>query len=130
MLHPHENQSKLLEYQGWVEILMITLVYSKRVSVRNNLLHSVFISISWFTGCMSEHPYLIGNGYCDDETNNEGCSYDGGDCCGLNVNTQYCSECLCFEQQGKVQLPFFVSPIKDFIIYYKTILFILILLSR
>jgi hypothetical protein len=39
--HPHENQSKLLGYQGWVEILMITLVYSKRVSVRNNLLHSV-----------------------------------------------------------------------------------------
>ena len=38
---PHENQPKLLGYQGWVEILMITLVYSKRVSVRNNLLHSV-----------------------------------------------------------------------------------------
>ena len=42
LLHPHENQSKLLGYQGWVEILMITLVYSKRVSVRNDLLHSVF----------------------------------------------------------------------------------------
>jgi hypothetical protein len=34
LLHPHENQPKLLGYQ-------ITLVYSKRVSVRNNLLHSV-----------------------------------------------------------------------------------------
>ena len=41
LLHSHENQSKLLGYQGWVKILMITLVYSKRVSVRNNLLHSV-----------------------------------------------------------------------------------------
>jgi hypothetical protein len=41
LLHPHENQSKLLGYQGWAEILMITLVYSKRVSVRNNLLHTV-----------------------------------------------------------------------------------------
>jgi hypothetical protein len=41
LLHLHENQPKLLGYQGWVEILMITLVYSKRVSVRNNLLHSV-----------------------------------------------------------------------------------------
>ena len=29
LLHPHENQSKLLGYQGWVEILMITVVYSK-----------------------------------------------------------------------------------------------------
>ena len=43
LLHPHENQPKLLGYQGWVEILMITLVYRKRVSVRNNLLHSVFL---------------------------------------------------------------------------------------
>jgi len=39
--------------------------------------------ISWFTGCMFEHPYGIGDGYCQDETNNEGCTYDGGDCCGL-----------------------------------------------
>ena len=41
LLHPHENLSKLHGYQGWVEILMITLDYSKGVSVRNNLLHSV-----------------------------------------------------------------------------------------
>ena len=46
LLHPHENQSKLLGYQGWVEILMITLVYSKRVSVRNNLLHSVWYNVN------------------------------------------------------------------------------------
>ena len=44
MLHPNENQSKLLGYQGWVEILMITLVYSKRISVQNNLLHIVLCS--------------------------------------------------------------------------------------
>jgi hypothetical protein len=43
LLHPHENQPKPLGYQGWVEILKVTLVYSKRVSVRNNLLHSVFL---------------------------------------------------------------------------------------
>ena len=46
---------------------------------------------------MSEFPYLMtGNGYCDDVTNNEGCSYDGGDCCGSNVNTQYCTDCICY----------------------------------
>ena len=39
--------------------------------------------IFWFTGCMHEHPYDIGNGLCQDELNNEGCSYDGGDCYGL-----------------------------------------------
>ena len=46
LLHPHENQSKLLGYQGWFEILMITLVYSKRVSVRNNLLHSACMTLN------------------------------------------------------------------------------------
>ena len=45
---------------------------------------------------MHDHPYWIGNGKCNDETNNEGCSYDGGDCCGPNVDTQYCTECICY----------------------------------
>ena len=29
--------------------------------------------------------------------NNLDCTYDGGDCCGSNVNTQYCTVCLCLE---------------------------------
>ena len=41
ILRFQENQPKLIGYQGWVEILMITLVYSKRVSVHNNLLNGV-----------------------------------------------------------------------------------------
>jgi hypothetical protein len=36
-----------------------------------------------------------GDNYCDDENNNAGCEYDGGDCCGDDVNTTYCSECAC-----------------------------------
>merc|ERR1712196_421254 len=39
-----------------------------------------------------------GDGNCDDENNNCGCDYDGGDCCaqsvsGGKVKTQYCSKC-------------------------------------
>ena len=55
---------------------------------------------SWYifqsTGCTS-NPSWIGDGQCDDATNNEGCYFDGGDCCGSNVDTQYCTECICFE---------------------------------
>ena len=40
----------------------------------------------------------IGDSYCDDINNNVGCNFDGGDCCGANVNTQYCSDCLCLEE--------------------------------
>lgn len=38
---------------------------------------------------------LVGNGFCNDETNNEACNYDNGDCCGTCVNSKYCSECEC-----------------------------------
>ena len=27
---------------------------------------------------------MIDNGYCDDVTNNGGCDFDSGDCCGAN----------------------------------------------
>ena len=37
---------------------------------------------------------LLANGYCNDETNNATCIYDSGDCC-VNVNTENCLECQC-----------------------------------
>ena len=40
-------------------------------------------------------PNWKGNGYCDDENNNCGCEWDGGDCCGSNVNKDHCSACEC-----------------------------------
>ena len=46
-------------------------------------------------GC--EIPSYHGDTYCDDENNNEACFFDGGDCCGSNVNTQYCTLCQCLE---------------------------------
>ena len=46
-------------------------------------------------GC--EFPNYIGDTYCDDENNNAGCDYDGGDCCGDEINTSYCIVCQCFE---------------------------------
>ena len=39
---------------------------------------------------------LIGNGFCNDETNKVDCNYDGGDCCGSCANTDYCLECVCY----------------------------------
>ena len=38
---------------------------------------------------------MVGNGVCEDETNNQDCNYDGGDCCVVNANTVSCSECVC-----------------------------------
>ena len=40
---------------------------------------------------------MIGDGFCDDETNNVDCGFDGGDCCLDSVVTNFCSECECLE---------------------------------
>ena len=61
----------------------------------------MFLSI---TGCSNQNWHA--DGYCDDENNNEACFFDGGDCCGTNVNTNYCDECLCLEWgEGEGTLP-------------------------
>ena len=39
----------------------------------------------------------VGDGICQDESNLETCGYDEGDCCGENVNTYYCTECVCHD---------------------------------
>ena len=45
--------------------------------------------------CSSSIPQFIGDEWCEDENNNYECGYDGGDCCGQDVRTTYCSECEC-----------------------------------
>ena len=47
---------------------------------------------------LDDHP-LVGNGFCNDGTNIAECSYDGGDCCGCNINSEHCTECTCFHQE-------------------------------
>ena len=50
-------------------------------------------------------PLYVGDSFCDDENNNEDCNFDGGDCCGQFVNTQYCAVCQCMsdgESSGEI----------------------------
>ena len=37
---------------------------------------------------------MIGDGFCNDETNIADCNYDGGDCC-VNINKDLCFNCDC-----------------------------------
>ena len=41
-------------------------------------------------------PAWIGDGYCDDENNNEECQWDGDDCCN-GGNENYCDDCGCLD---------------------------------
>ena len=54
---------------------------------------------TYYKGCALPDGWgsnQIGSGICSDVLNNPGCDYDGGDCCGSNVNTDWCIECHCF----------------------------------
>merc|ERR1712032_1514863 len=46
-------------------------------------------------------PKYKGDGVCDDNNNNKGCGYDGGDCCGAQVNKKYCKVCKCIDPKNK-----------------------------
>ncbi len=44
----------------------------------------------------SANSFLIGDGVCDEVTNNEQCLFDRGDCCRQDAESRkYCSSCLC-----------------------------------
>ena len=43
------------------------------------------------------YPDYKGDYYCDDENNNCACEWDGGDCCGSYVITDYCDDCDCLD---------------------------------
>ena len=43
----------------------------------------------------------IKDGFCDDINNNEACNYDGGDCCGILANIQFCLKCQCISKSIK-----------------------------
>ena len=51
----------------------------------------------------------IGDDYCDDETNNEKCDYDGGDCCLEEILADYCSDCTCHETGKQQELKYTIE---------------------
>merc|ERR1711934_1267130 len=46
----------------------------------------------------------------DDNNNNKGCGYDGGDCCGAQVNKKYCKVCKCIDPKNQGGKPTCGSP--------------------
>ena len=42
---------------------------------------------------------MVGDGYCNDETNNIHCNFDGGDCCHTYVVKSFCSLCKCLTKR-------------------------------
>jgi hypothetical protein len=66
--------------------------------------YSCYLCFDWCQDCICYEDLncngpleLIGNGHCNDQTNNAECNFDGGDCCGSCANMEQCSECWCLD---------------------------------
>ena len=59
-----------------------------------NLLERFWNYVLQNTDC---DPSFIGDYICDDKNNNEACDYDGLDCCGNTMESQFyfCTVCEC-----------------------------------
>ena len=85
--------------------------YFFQLSTADGIESGIFEGTTSDYDCAGDNPYpdcagnlsWIGDGYCDSSNNNEGCGYDGGDCCpGDCVSTTYecetyggdCSDCV------------------------------------
>ena len=52
---------------------------------------------------LGKFPQWKEDKWCDDDNNNCGCEWDGGDCCGTENKYQapYCTECECKDPSAK-----------------------------
>ena len=76
-------------------------------------------TLFWIADCA--YLSLIGDGFCNDETNNANCNYDQGDCCYSNINTELCSECVCYYEETCAADAFPKSnKYLDFVTYYSS----------
>ena len=78
------------------KIKYLGFTYFRKTST-TNFIHTK-CSISVKDGACG-NLYYKDDGYCDDENNNAGCDWDGGDCCGDNVDTYFCNKCECLDPQ-------------------------------
>ena len=94
-------------FRGLVALLSISFVGSAKVQIQPRscgrfhylYLDSVFLILFKYiiVSILKGSPWWKGDNFCDDENNNAACDWDGGDCCGPNVVTYYCSECQCLD---------------------------------
>ena len=80
-------------------LLFMTLLKSCINFDQNYHLVSSERSVTRTDVCQSNYYHNIGDEICDDDLNHKECDWDGGDCCGNNIDTIYCSVCQCLDPE-------------------------------
>ena len=98
---------KRLRFAGSLKNILNILFIVSKYWFHNSISTEIFNFIKKSSLLYSLEPCenfnYQGDGFCDDGNNHEGCEYDGGDCCGSNINTEHCIECQCLDpnHEGK-----------------------------
>ena len=71
-------------------ILLLLIILSSSLNAQDTLYDCLGTDVTAVSG-------WLGDGWCDDGNNHAGCSFDGGDCCGDDVKTTYCTVCECLQ---------------------------------
>ena len=108
---PHNTMKYTKKFNSSV-IQKIWIILENLMIYKKIMFCSVMIFLKSWLGCDADIT-LIGNGFCNDETNNAECSYDGGDCC-VNIKGQFCSECNCL-LGGKITSPGYPQQYDNFL---------------
>ena len=107
----NEKVKKYIPYGlGIVTILLVIVILtvgSQKLSKKQSVTMSTLAASTTTHQCTKSD--WIGDGYCDDDTNNEECDYDGDDCCGESIFADYCSQCTCHRNGTKSILMYTIT---------------------
>ena len=68
--------------------------------------HLLKLFLSFQLSDCGDNVALVGNGFCEEETNISECNFDGGDCCGPDVSCKW--PCF-FNWVGSLKCQYFVQ---------------------
>ena len=110
------------ESQGAGPILIIDFFVNPKKTMKIFSFNKKSLTITKIYVELKDIIYHTGNGgiaawieddFCDDINNKKECHYDGGDCCGLSVQNNFCVDCQC-------KCKWSTGKIKDDFTYYNT----------
>ena len=93
--HPSKNSPKIPESTTY--LLDSSLTFTTTASDDTYYYSDTTSGLNPYSNCEITLVSWIGDGVCDDHTNNQDCNFDGGDCCQNLDYFDHCIDCCCHQ---------------------------------
>ena len=81
--------------------LVMGLYYQFRSEENEEFLDSFTKDVNFSSKVKCDVLGYLGDGFCDDEANNEVCQFDKGDCCDTQNDRSLCADCYCYTPKNE-----------------------------